>query len=143
MTEPQPDQLALVRRLNDERADLAAQVQALKTGGPGSTSGGMDSVDAKISAAEARVDTKFAELRGDLQRFATKGTVWGAAGTIVALLLAVAAFAGDRFDAGMSSSSAVASFSEAQRQRDAAQDQKLNEILRRLPAPTPDATVRK
>jgi hypothetical protein len=95
----------------------------------------MDSVDSKIAAAEARTDTKFAELRGDLQRFATKQTVWGAAGSIVAILLAVMAFAGDRFDAGMSASDVIATYTEAQRKRDAAQDEKLDEILKRLPPP--------
>jgi hypothetical protein len=116
---------------------LAAEERVLKSGGPGGTSGGMDVIDSKIAAAEARTDTKFAELRGDLAKFATKGTVWGAVGTAVALLLAVAAFGGDRFDAGMSSSSAVASYSEAQRRRDAIQDEKLNQILQRLPKATP------
>jgi hypothetical protein len=137
VTEAANDELALVRRLNDESSDLAAQVRALKKGGPGGTSGGMDTVDSKIAAAEARTDTKFAELRGDLAKFATKGTVWAAAGTlggtILAVLLAVLAFGGDRFDAGMSASSAVAPFVAAQRERDAAQDKKLDEILSRLP----------
>jgi hypothetical protein len=81
----------------------------------------MDTVDSKIAAAEARTDTKFAELRGDLAKFATKGTVWAAAGTLGGSVLAVSA------------SSAVAPFVAAQRERDAAQDKKLDEILSRLP----------
>jgi hypothetical protein len=135
MLDPTVDQLALVRSLREHSAALAAENVALKKGGPGGTSGGMDSVDSKIAAAEARTDTKFAELRGDLQRFATKQTVWGAAGSIVAILLAVMAFAGDRFDAGMSASDVIATYTEAQRKRDAAQDEKLDEILKRLPPP--------
>jgi hypothetical protein len=128
------DQLALVRTLREQKDALESENRALKMGGPGGTSGGMDNVDAKIAAAEARTDTKFAELRGDLQRFATKQTVWGAAGTIVAIILAVLAFGGDRFDAGVSSSALIASYTEAQSKRDAAQDQKFDEILRRLPS---------
>ena len=128
------DQLALVRNLRDEKVKLAAENLRLKQGGPGGTSGGMDPVDAKIAAAEARTDTKFAELRGDLKNFATKGTVWGAAGTVLAILLAVAAFGGDRFDSGMSVSGAVTTMLEAQKTRDTEQDRKFDEILSRLPA---------
>ena len=135
------DELALVRTLKEEKAALAAENVALKKGGPGSTSGGMDTVDSKIAAAEARTDTKFAELRGDLQRFATKGSVWGAAGSIVAILLAVLAFAGDRFDAGVSASSVVDGITAAQRARDAEQDKKFDEILRRLPPAKADAAA--
>ena len=137
MTDGPTDQLALVRKLRDEAAMLDAENRALKHGGSGGTFGGMDNVDAKIAAAEARVDTKFAELRGDLAKFATKETVWAAAGTvggtILAVLLAVAAFGGDRFDAGMSSQSAVAALAQEQRNRDEAQDKKFDEILARLP----------
>lgn len=133
MTDGPTDQLALVRKLRDEAAMLDAENRALKSGSSGGTFGGMDNVDAKIAAAEARVDTKFAELRGDLSNFATKGTVWGAVGTAVAIGLAVAAFGGDRFDAGMSSQSAVAALTEEQRNRDEAQDKKFDEILARLP----------
>jgi hypothetical protein len=102
-------------------------------GGGGGTSGGMDAVDAKVAAAEARTDTKFAELRGDLSSFATKGTVWGAMGTALGIILAVLAFAANRFDAGVSAGGAVAPYVTQQQQRDAAQDKKLDEILRRLP----------
>lgn len=141
------DELALVRTLKEEKAALAAENQTLKRGGPGGTSGGMDIVDSKIAAAEARTDTKFAELRGDLAKFATKGTVWAAAatlgGTILAVLLGVLAFGGDRFDAGMSASSAVSAYSEAQRKRDAAQDEKLDEILKRLPPPQVNPAAQK
>ncbi len=133
MTDGPTDQLALVRKLRDEAAMLDAENRALKSGSSGGTFAGMDNVDAKIAAAEARVDTKFAELRGDLSNFATKGTVWGAVGTAVAIGLAVAAFGGDRFDAGMSSQSAVAALAQEQRNRDEAQDKKFDEILARLP----------
>lgn len=89
-------------------------------------------IDAKIQAAEARVDTKFAELRGDLKDFATKGTVWGAVGTAVAailgVLLAVLAFGGDRFDGGLG----MADQRQAQLQKDARQDDAANAIDAKL-----------
>jgi hypothetical protein len=141
------DQLALVRSLRNQKTALETENKTLKKGGPGGTSGGMDVVDSKIAAAEARTDTKFAELRGDLAKFATKGTVWTAVGTlggtILAVMLAVAAFGGDRFDAGMSASSAFAPFAAAQRDRDAAQDKKFDEILRRLPPAKVDPAEKK
>ncbi len=90
-------------------------------------------MDAKVAAAEARVDTKFAELKGILNQFATKNTVWGAVGTAVAIGLAVAAFGGDRFDGGMGVSGIVQPIVSAQTKRDEAQDKKLDEILSRLP----------
>ncbi len=133
MTDKESDELAIVRRFKRENAELAEANRTLKQGGPGGTSGGMDATDSKIAAAEARVDTKFAQLRGDLEKFSTKSTVWGAAGTVVAILLAVAAFGGDRFDSGMSISSAMSTFYDAQKKRDAEQDRKFEEILKRLP----------
>lgn len=131
MTEPVD--LAIVRSLREQLHASESENRSLKGGGPGGTSGSMDIVDSKIAASEARTDTKFAELRSDLQRFATKQTVWGAVGTLGGLLLAVAAFAGDRFDAGISTSGAIASVTAEQRKRDEAQDRKFDEILRRLP----------
>jgi hypothetical protein len=96
----------------------------LKSGSGGGTSDGMDTVDAKIAASEARTDTKFAELRSDLKDFATKSTVWQAAATIVAIILAAIAFGGDRFDAGIG----MADHRQAQMQRDQAQDQSVKRI---------------
>ncbi|MBW6531903.1 hypothetical protein KZ820_14270 [Sphingomonas sp. RRHST34] len=109
----------------------------------------MDAVDAKVAAAEARTDTKFAELRRDMDSFATRSTVWkGVASTIAAIvtavgvILAVIAFGGDRFDAGMSAGGSIAPIVEQQKARDAAQDEKLDEILRRLPQPAPTKSAR-
>lgn len=104
------------------------QDEPLKHGGGGGTSAGMDMMDAKISAAEARVDTKFEQLRGDLKDFATKSTVWGAAATIIAVVLAAIAFGGDRFDAGMG----LADKQAVQMQRDAKQDQDVAAINQKL-----------
>ena len=120
--------------LTDAPVELEPELP-LKHGGGGGTSGGMDAVDAKIAAAEARTDTKFAELRGDLKDFATakemRNTVWGAALTLGAIILAAIAFGGDRFDAGLG----MADTHQKQLQRDAEQDAKFDEILKRLPPP--------
>lgn len=112
----------------------------LQHGGGGGTFPPMEAVKAQIEAAEARTDTKFSELRRDMDAFATRGTVWkGVASTIAAIvtavgvILAVISFGGDRFDAGVSAGGALSPYAEQQRQRDAAQDKKLDEILRRLP----------
>ena len=138
-----------------ERADdIRGQVRSLFPGTPGlpnhdgrGTSDVVDATDAKIAAAEARTDTKFAELRRDMDAFATRGTVWkGVASTIAAIVtavgvvLAVMAFGGDRFDAGVGAGGALAPYAEQQRTRDAMQDRKLDEILRRLPTPEPTPT---
>ena len=127
------DELAAYRRIKHDNYRLVAEVARLKSGGGDGISPSMDVVDAKIAASEARTDTKFAELRGDLARFATKGTVWGAMGTALGIVLAVAALAGNRFDAGMSVRASAEDLMREQRARDAGQDRKLDEILRRLP----------
>jgi len=117
------------------QADSASRMpDALKSGGPGGTLPPMDVVDAKISASEARTDTKFAELRGDLKDFATKTTVWQGVAVIIATMLAAMAFGGDRFDAGVDAGGALAPYAEQQRERDAKQDARLEQILDRLPA---------
>ena len=117
----------------------------LHGGGGGGTSDGMEAVDAKIAAAEARTDTKLSELGRALDKLATKddvttsqastrASIWTAIGVSLGIILAVLAFAANRFDAGVSSGSALAPYASAQQQRDRDQDKKLDEILRRLPA---------
>ena len=118
------NEIALVRQLKRENATLEREISSLKSGNGGGNSGDMETVDAKIAAAEARVDTKFAELRGDLKNFATKSTVWQAAATIIAVVLAVIAFGGDRFDAGVG----LADKQVAQSQRDQQQDDAVKRI---------------
>lgn len=125
--------------LEKRYAELTSEDARLKTGGGGGTSDGMDTVDAKIAASEARTDTKFAELRGDINtQFAelrmqlahmpSKNTLWAAVGTgaaaVLGVLLAIIAFGGDRFDAGMG----VADQRQAQLQRDQKQDAALSGI---------------
>ena len=120
------------------------QTSTLPNTGGGGTLPPVDVIDAKIAAAEARTDTKFAELRGDMaERFGrldaelakkpSTGALVGTAIAIVAVLLAALAFAANRFDAGVSAGGALAPYVTAQQQRDNAQDAKLDQILDRLP----------
>jgi len=106
----------------------------------------MDMMDAKIAAAEARVDTKFEQLRGDLAGFSTRitsiqsaidgkpgfwnmvGIIAGGIATALAIGLAVIAFGGDRFDAGMG----LADKQAAQMQRDTKQDKDVAAINQKL-----------
>lgn len=109
-----------------ERA--APRATPLQHGGGGGTYGGMDIVDAKIAAAEARTDTKFAGLKGSLDLInerldnierATNGVrlnVWLAAATALALGIAAMAFGASQFGNGvMVTSVAVQDASEAKR----------------------------
>lgn len=120
------------RELTEANNELRRQMETLKQNSPSGTSGNMDTVDAKIAAAEARTDTKFAELRGDLKDFATKGTVWGAVASgvvaILGVLVGLIAFGGDRFDAGLG----MADVRQAQIERDAKQDAAVNDINGKL-----------
>lgn len=99
--------------------------------------------DAKIAAAEARTDAKFAELRGDFSREFTEIkttlthmpstlTIWGASFTVavsvIGILLAVIAFGGDRFDAGLG----MADVRQAQAEKDKKQDDDVANINGKL-----------
>lgn len=115
------------------RADAADSADpTLKHGGGGGTSGGMETVDAKIAASEARTDTKFAELRGDLKDFATskdlRNNVWGAALALITVGAALVAFGGDRFDAGVG----IADMKVVQVERDNKQDEAVDRIEGKL-----------
>lgn len=94
------------------RAVEVAEHNSLIGGGSGGNDGGMDLVDAKIAAAEARTDTKFAEVLGELKAmrsdmshmpstWAMVGTMGGFAVVVVTVILAVMAYGGDRFDGGV------------------------------------------
>lgn len=119
----------------------------LKDGDGGGTLPPMEVVDAKIAAAEARTDTKFAmmtgelavhfgELKADLARKPGTGTLIGIAVAIVALLLTALAYGGDRLAMGVG----LGDQRHEQMKRDEAQDARLAEILRRLPEPAPSAS---
>lgn len=112
----------------DDEAAPHARQEPLNAHGGGGTLPPMDVVDAKIQASEARTDTKFAELRGDLKNFATKSTVWQGVAVIIATLLAAMAFGGDRFDAGIGQ----ADIRQAQLERDKKQDESVSRIEQKL-----------
>lgn len=86
--------------------------RSLKSGGGDGTFEGMEVVDAKIAAAEARTDTKFAEVLGELKAMRAEmthmpsnrsmiGTMGALSAVVLATVLAVLALAGDRFDGGV------------------------------------------
>lgn len=128
-----------------EPEEMAAEPEEpLFGGGGGGTSNDMEALDAKIAAAEARTDTKLSELGRVLDKVATKSdiaasqaatrsSIWTSIGVALGLILAVLAFAANRFDAGITAGGALAPYAAKQQQRDAAQDKKFDEILRRLP----------
>ena len=82
----------------------------------------MDPYTALKDYADARDDAVESRLSANLEKLPTKSTIWAAAGTIVGLLLAVAAFAGDRFDGGMTVSPQLEAARKAQADIDAKQD---------------------
>lgn len=82
----------------------------LKSSGGGGTFEGMSEVDAKIAAAEARTDTKFAQLMGELRVIegATRGiktTVVGTGIAAVALVVAIFTWGSQMFGVGMDAQS--------------------------------------
>ena len=84
-----------------------------------------DYVDARDDAMESRVNAKLGALP-------TKGTVWGAVATAVAIVLAVLAFGGDRFDSGMSAGTIVQAQRAEQQKTDQSQDAKLELMNQKL-----------
>lgn len=100
----------------------------LKSGDGGGTFEGMSIIDAKIEAAEARTDTKFAGLKGSLDlinerldniKSATNGlrlNVWLAAATALGLGVAAMSFGASQFGNGvMVTTAAVQDSAEAKR----------------------------
>jgi len=85
-----------------------AEGVALRTGGAGGTFNGMDVVDAKIAAAEARGEAQLEKalgaLRLDISKLASTSTVYVTAITLffglAGLLVAFLAFGGDQFGRG-------------------------------------------
>ncbi|CAM3518715.1 hypothetical protein G6L26_007540 [Agrobacterium radiobacter] len=84
----------------------------LQQGGGGGTFDNMDIVDAKIAAAEARTDAKFAEMMGELKAMRTDlshmpstitmiGTMGAFTGVMITVVLALFALSGQMFGIGM------------------------------------------
>ncbi len=92
--------------------------------------------DAKMETVRAQNDARFAEVMAKLEIMSrtsiTKRELWAATGTSIAailgVILAVLAFAGDRFDAGIGFSSQVAE----QAAIDASQDAKFDLVIDKL-----------
>lgn len=91
---------------------------------PGGTIGVKDYVDAKNEAMEGRLVARLDQL-------ANKSTIWGAVATGTAIILAVLAFAGDRFDAGLNVSEQRLQQLERDQKQDAAV-RSINEKLDKL-----------
>lgn len=109
MTEKLDD---LQRQWDERTRQNLSQLPHLKHGGGGGTFDGMDVIDAKIAAAEARTDTKFAEVIGELKAMRTElahmPSTWTMVGTIGAftaaasgLLIAVLALSSQMLGIGM------------------------------------------
>jgi hypothetical protein len=91
----------------DDYRPSSSSAEALQTGGGGGTFDGMDTVDAKIAAAEARTDTKFAEMMGELRVISGRldhvdKSTSGIKATVVAAAIGVLALTGGIFAYGSS-----------------------------------------
>ena len=132
----------LAMQAYNKPSNVAEPELPLKGGGGGGTSGGMnvsmkDYVDARDAAVASDMHAEFANVRADIAKLPTTWTLVATALAIVSILVAVLAFGGARFSAGIS----LADQREQQLVRDANQDAavkktdaKLDEILKRLPA---------
>lgn len=97
-----------------------------------------DYVDKADEAIESRLTAKLDLLatKADVSasQQSIRANIWGAIAAGLGIVLAVLAFATNRFDTGMTARASYDPIVSAQKQRDEAQDKKFDEILRRLPA---------
>jgi hypothetical protein len=112
-----------------------------------------DYIDAKVDAVRAQNDARFAEVLANVSVLSSKidalpspvsiWQIWGVALSTLGLAIAIAAFASDRFDGGISASAVVdqatSQITANQAKRDAAQDAKLDLILEKLDGMKPKA----
>jgi len=82
-------------------------------------------VDARDDAIESRLGAKLDKLPSS---DTVRNNIWGAALTVLGILLAVLAFGGDRFDAGIGQ----ADSRQTQLERDSDQDNSMAEINEKL-----------
>lgn len=91
-----------------------------------------------MDLTDSRLNEVLHEIKLLRQSSITKWQFLGGLGTAVAtilgVLLAVLAFAGDRFDAGINVSHDLRRIQSDQAERDALQDNRLNEILSAIEA---------
>jgi len=132
MADSAEDQLSIVRQLRKQLSSANAEIAALKHGGGGGTSGGMEPAVPLKEYVDARDDAVESRLDGKLDKLATKGTIWAAMATALGLIFAAWALAGDRFDAGMSVSPAIGQMQVQQAATDQRQDAKLTRMDRKL-----------
>lgn len=99
-----------------------------------------DYVDQKFETERVKTDSRFIEVLSEIrvlreetkslrEASLTRTQLWGAVATILGVLLAVLAFAGDRFDAGINVSDDLRRIQTEQAERDASQDARLGQIL--------------
>lgn len=96
-----------------------------------------DYVDQKIENERLKTDSRFDQVLYEIsllrQASLPKGQFWAgiatSVATILGVLLSVLAFAGDRFDAGVSLTGDISAIEARQSERDTAQDARLNDIL--------------
>jgi hypothetical protein len=105
----------------------------------GGSGGGRGPVDPKVSMkdyVDARDDAIESRLSAQLDKLPTaasmRNNIWGAALTVLGILLAILAFGGDRFEAGMSVSPQIVAGQQAQRKTDDSQDARLEMMDRKL-----------
>lgn len=119
-------------RESKERGRDVAKAQTLQFGGGGGTSGPMEpSVPIKeyIDARDEAIESRLSERLGGLATASgVRNNIWGAAAAVIGIILAMLAFAGDRFDGGVSASGIVSHVKDQQAVKDKAQDAKLNEM---------------
>lgn len=84
-----------------------------------------DYVDARDDAVESR-------LGRQLDKLATKSTIWAAVATGIGILAALVAYGGDRFDGGVSVSPTMAKIQTEQVERDKKQDAQLELIEQKI-----------
>lgn len=95
-----------------------------------------DYIDRSMDAVRAENDAQFAKVLAAIQSkpstWQLVGAVFGAAFTVLGVVLAVLSYGGDRFDGGVS----LSEQQQQQIERDKAQDDRLKAILDRLDAMT-------
>lgn len=107
-------------------------------GGPPVDTETKNYLDAKVDAVRAQNDARFAQVLARLDAM-NPATWWQnavvAATAVVALigiLLTVLSFASDRFDSGVSAMGAIEEQLDAQRETNAAQDERLDRVISAL-----------
>jgi hypothetical protein len=98
--------IEMYKRDIERQFQAPAESATLNHGGGGGTSDGMDIVDAKIAAAEARTDAKFAQMMGELKAIdkstsGLKATMVLTGLTTTAVVVAIFAWGTAMFGTGM------------------------------------------